>query len=265
MRQRPEHLPEFANPPLDEVVLDVQFNQLPGYSSAHAIKIGEMFESDFPNLVEHPLLPPQIDPLALVPQNSIEFSNPPVGSRFWLISEDDNHLLQIQSDRFIANWRKRKISDSYPKFEGIADSFEKNFEKFENYIHSKLDCNIDINQAEISYHNIIPTESFSQASDWFKFLRSDFLNTDSVSANFNELVSSADGEPYARFICMLHSVLKQGDTQKGFKLVLTFRGRPSAQNIKSLMDFLLIGREKIVTLFAEITTSKAHQKWERKK
>lgn len=269
MRQRPEHLPEFANPPLTEVVLDVQFKPSPEYSTVHAVGAWELFKSDFPKVEEWPLIKPQYELFGFSDVrdgSEFEVAKAPVGSRFWFISEDESHLLQLQPDRFITNWRKEPNSKTYPRFEYIADSHEQNFRRLEKYFSSSLDWKISIDQAEVSYHNVIFTENLSQANDWLNFFHSSYPNTDSVSANFSELIlKDGDATPYARLRCSLQSGFNPDTGQKAFKLVLTFRGKPAGQDLSSTMEFLLTGREKIVTRFAEITTSTAHQLWERQK
>ncbi len=57
MSRRPDHLPDFAEPPLDEVVLGVQFEPVSGYSAVYAKDIWELFRSEFPKVQEQPILP----------------------------------------------------------------------------------------------------------------------------------------------------------------------------------------------------------------
>ena len=55
---RPEHLPDFESPPLDELVLGVQFSPLPGYSAVFAKDVWGLFRQQFPRVEEKPALDP---------------------------------------------------------------------------------------------------------------------------------------------------------------------------------------------------------------
>jgi uncharacterized protein (TIGR04255 family) len=59
--RRPDHLPDFTDPPLDEVVLGVQFTPVPGYASVHSMKVWDLFRAEFPKVEELPALEPQFE------------------------------------------------------------------------------------------------------------------------------------------------------------------------------------------------------------
>ena len=59
--KRPEHLPDFTDPPLDEVVIGVQFAPVPGYNSVHSMGIWELFQPEFPKVVEQPMIETQFE------------------------------------------------------------------------------------------------------------------------------------------------------------------------------------------------------------
>jgi len=62
--------------------------------------------------------------------------------RCWLVSENDEYVLQIQPDRFYFNWRKRKTA--YPHFndyggtEGVLSGSIREFETFAAFCGSEL-------------------------------------------------------------------------------------------------------------------------------
>ena len=168
---RPEHLPDFTDPPLDEVVLGVQFSSVPGYASVYANDIWALFKEEFPSVQEHPILEPKFETFGGAnPQPTVQFQigPPPVGSRLWFISSDENNLLQFQADRFITNWRKRSNPQEYPRFEKIAEAFEENLNTLSEHFQKAFQYKLDINQAEIAYINIIPVGEFSDTGKWFK-------------------------------------------------------------------------------------------------
>ena len=85
--------------------------------------------------------------------------------RFWLVSEDETILLQIQKNAFLLNWRKR--DSEYPHFESVKSSFDKFLEIYSVFL--KRELSIDpprIMITELTYSNLIePTEYWQDTSD----------------------------------------------------------------------------------------------------
>ncbi len=263
---RPAHLPDYAEPPLDEVVIGVQFAPIPGYSSVSAQGIWDLYAAQFPTIQEQPMLQPQFETFGGSNlQASFQFQlGAPVGSRIWFISADANHLIQFQPDRFLANWRKNPNLRPYPRFEGIAEAFEMNLILLRKYLSTTFGYEIDINQAEVSYINVVPVEDFSEAGDWFSLWNGGHLNVEALNTSFTEVMRGRDGRPLARLHHEIQSAFTIDGKQKAFSLNLTFRGKPAGNDVTSAMQFLATGREAIVTRFSAITTQRAHQIWGRK-
>ena len=262
-RQRPAHLPDFTDPPLNEVVLGVQFAPVPSYTSVNARDVWELFKGEFPSIQEHPLLQPQFETFGganLQPSFQFQVGAPPVGSRLWFITAEENHLLQFQPDRFLTNWRKRPNAQPYPRFEGIAEAFENNLDALAKHFASDFSYTLDVNQAEVAYINVIPVEDFSHAGKWFSVWNG-ALNIEAINTSFNEVIRDRDGKPYARLSHVIQSVFTIDGKGKAFSLSLTFRGKPLGNDVQSAMNFLVTGREAIVMRFKEMTTVAAHEVW----
>lgn len=262
--KRPVHLPDFTDPPLDEVVLGVQFAPIPSYSSVFARDVWGLFKKEFPKVQEQLLLDPQFETFGganIQPDFRFQVSAPPIGSRLWFVSKEENHLVQFQSDRFLTNWRKRPNPQPYPRFEGIAHTFEKNLRTLSEYVEAHFDHSLDINQAEVAYINLIPVDDFSHAGDWFSLWNGGNLNVEGLNTNFNEVVLDGEGRPYARLFHSIQSVFSVDGRYRAFNLSLTFRGKPAGNDIESAMKFLVAGREAIVLRFKEVTAEKAHKVW----
>ena len=265
--KRPKHLPDFTNPPLDEVVLGVQFSPISGYSAVEASDVWRLFKKDFPKVVEQPKLDPQFETFGganLQPSFQFQVGPGSVGSRLWFVSEQENHLLQFQPDRFLSNWRKAGNLVPYPRFESISAAFEKDFRKADGYSRKVHATALDVNQAEISYINIIPVKEFSEATEWFCLIGENRIDFEGMSISFNEVVRDDRGQPFARLSHSIQSVFALDGRQKAYSLSLTFRGRPEGNDVSAAMKFLRAGRKKIVSRFGEITTTRAHEVWGRK-
>lgn len=262
--KRPEHLPDFTDPPLDEVVLGVQFAPVLQYTSVNARDVWELFKSEFPKVQEQPLLQPQFETFGganLQPSFQFQVGAPPVGSRLWFISEQDNHLLQFQSDRFLINWRKNPNPQPYPRFEGIAEAFEKGLISLASHLASDFGHAIEINQAEVTYINIVPVDEFSNVGQWFGVWNGDISNIEGLNTSFDEVIKDENGKPYARLFHAIQSVYSIDGKHKAFNLSLTFRGKPSGTDVASAMRFVTTGREAIVMRFKQMTTESAHKHW----
>lgn len=264
--QRPDHLPDFKEPPIDEVVLGVQFAPIPAYTSVYAGKIWNLFKDCFPKVEEQQLLQPQFETFGganLQPSFKFQFGAPPAGSRLWFVSDDENNLLQFQPDRFLTNWRKRPNPQAYPRFEGLAESFRSNLSLLAQSLESDFQYKIDINQAEVAYINLIPVDDLSQAGKWFSLWSGSLLNIEALNTSFTEVMVDTNGKAFARLIHEIQSVFADDGRHKAFSLTLTFRGKPNGTDIQSAMEFLSTGRDAIVTRFGEITTGEAHKFWGR--
>lgn len=265
--KRPDDLPDFANPPLDEVVLGIQFAPVPKYSSVGSREVWSLFKDAFPIVEEHPLLSPQFETFGGAnPAHDLPFflGQPPVGTRLWFVSQDLNHLIQFQPDRFITNWRKTANLQPYPRFEAISDSFEKNLVLLSEHFRAVFNYQIEINQAEVTYVNLIPVSEFAEAGKWFSVCNSASADVEAISTNFVQAVTHSDGKPYARFITEIQSVFSLPARKRAFKMSLAFKGKPAASDIPSAIEFIRDGRERIVKRFRDITTDEAHESWGRR-
>lgn len=253
------------------MVVGVQFAPPAGYSSIFARDVWNLFQESYPKVEEHPAIEPRFETfggpqpgISLQSAIKFRFASEPMRSRLWFISPDESHLIQFQSDRLLLNWRRRPSGNNYPRFESIAESFASHLEKVQNFYASAFDKSFEINQAEVSYINIIHANGSADLDRLVSFLK---IHGSVESANFQstEIINDLDGKPWARFIIDLQSVVTLDGQSKAFSLSLTYRGKPSGNNIPDAMEFLKKGREMIVTRFTDLTTEYAHNAWGRKK
>ena len=124
-------VPQLKNPPINEVVCGVIFEPMQKLSLfQHGVYWAQRAD-DYP---EFEVKPPIGDPgsiIELVGESAF---------RSWFISKDGCNLIQMQFDRFFANWRKLKPSDAYPRFsnrpdapEGMLKRLLREFELFKTF------------------------------------------------------------------------------------------------------------------------------------
>lgn len=266
LTERPAHLPNFTSPPLDEVVLGVQFSPPANYSGLISKDVWDLFKLQYPTVQELPLLEPSFETFGgQSPGPGVKFhiGAPPVRNRLWFISEDQSHLIQFQEDRFLTNWRKKRVDQEYPRFEKIENSFESCFASLNELFNKTLQSGIDINQAEISYINIIPIDDFSSIGHWIKIGGLGGANIEGFAMQFSEIALDSSNKPYARLHHEIQSVIAVDQKSKAVRLALSFRGKPPGTRVSDALDFFRAGREKIVLRFTDMTTETAHEAWGR--
>ncbi|HEX4157565.1 MAG TPA: TIGR04255 family protein [Rhizomicrobium sp.] len=266
MRERPSHLPNFKAPPINEVVIGVQYAQPTGYQQIRAGEVWALYRTDYPKVEEQPPLAPAFETFGGRSSNILQFgiATGATHDRFWFLSDKKDELIQFQADRLLHNWRK--VGDGtnpYPHFESMIEKFQAELLTLEAYFSSLASQQLAINQAEISYVNHIALVDTFDPGQWVRFLTfPGGHRPDDLTFAMRRMLVDPAGKPLARLIVEANSALTDRGQQL-LVLTLTVRGAPHGTTIYDAVDFISTGRETIVTTFAEITTESAHKKWER--
>ncbi|WP_294534624.1 TIGR04255 family protein [uncultured Rhodoblastus sp.] len=265
---RPEHLPDYRDPPLNEVVIGVQFVPARGYQQIRAGEVWGLYRADFPLVEEQPPIPPSFETFGLSPAGpmiNFGFVTGAQHDRFWFLTPSKDELIQFQHDRLLHNWRKvGDQSNQYPRFENMIVKFDDELQRLETYFSGLSVQSLNCNQAEISYinHINIDKSESSAVKDWFRVLNLGDWPIDDVSATWRRTLRSDHEGPYGRLSCELASAIDPRG-RRIFVLTLTVRGRPSGSSIVASIDFLKRGRAVIVEEFTAITSDSAHKIWGR--
>ncbi len=273
MTSRPANLPDFTDPPVNEVVLGVQFGGLERFLAPHLGSVWDLFRDEFDRVEEHPPLVPTFETFGQNPRGNVMMSLQVMATpdlpRIFYLNQDRTKLIQIQRDRFIHNWRKVGDSDTYPRFEGILDTFTRRFGRFVSFVTDHDLGRIQPNQCEVSYinHIVVPTDdtAFNVANV--------LLDGIVPGANLPDLglpedgrlllryiIRRDDGSPCGRLIVNSEPA-RRADEKRIIQFTLTARGAPSEPTTQAVTDFLTSGREYIVRSFKALTSSAMHRKW----
>src|SRR5581483_2193773 len=138
---------KYSHPPINELVLGVYFNPpLINLRSEHVGLFWRTVRDEFPKLQQQS----PIGDLFIGAPN--EHAPMP---RYWLVAADDAHLLQIQRNAFLVNWRKRNDSD-YPHFETVKKVFDQQYENLVAFLKAEADTGeVTIDVCELTYINLI--------------------------------------------------------------------------------------------------------------
>jgi uncharacterized protein (TIGR04255 family) len=262
---RPD-LPEFAAPPLTEVVLGIQFAPEPRYSQILVKEVWDLFRERYPEVQEQPPLEPIFETFGLPEPQKVGFEV--VGAkhdRFWFISPDGHELIQFQPDRLLHNWRKMLAPtvETYPRFEVMLPRFQEEIGVLDKYFRALGGSPIVPNQCEVTYINFIalPADGPCEIDKWLKFLNFDGPSPDDVNLVMRHTITDASDRIGRMYVEA--RVGTKPDQSRVLQLNLVVRGVPLQPTVDGALDFLRLGRNLIAKKFAEITTDSAHSVWER--
>jgi uncharacterized protein (TIGR04255 family) len=126
----------FDKAPVGEVICDLQLEKM----QWGLLEIGRYYEhikGRYPEATTKPELPP-LDAEMAGGNIRVEMLQTPPVPRAWFIEPGKNCLLQVQSDRFILNWRKLNDESEYPHFlsengKGVWQRFVREWEIFREF------------------------------------------------------------------------------------------------------------------------------------
>lgn len=262
-------LPEYARPPLNELVLGVQFATPQFYSPAMVTEVWSLFRNKFERAeVQSPLAArfETFGGLRTANQPSFQVFGAPPAPRYWFLTNSGDGLVQFQLDRLLHNWRQLDgIGGEYPRFHNVVREFSSELEAFVHFVDAHGE-RLSINQAEISYINRIYDDEdpgqLPSPSKWLSFV--DLEDIETASGELQRVVKDESGQPVGRLFIEYNGAY---DYQQRplLNLTLTFRGAPSGTTQTDAIEFLRRGHEIIVHAFTEVTTEKAHTVWQRQR
>jgi uncharacterized protein (TIGR04255 family) len=222
-----------------------------------------LIKKHYPLIEDHPVLAP----LADQPQGGFIFDLPPL-RRVFFIENQRNQLIQLQSNRFLNNWRKVNDTDEYPRFVNIQKRFQENWGTFKQFTVENQIGTPEPDQYELTYINHIIDSPGTFPLGIEKYLpivgidrsRSDHFLPDPKVFNLSLRYDLPDQNG------TLHFSLKHGsrkaDKNDVVILEVTARG-PAESNASNLEQWLSLSHEWIVRGFTELSSPVAHELWGR--
>jgi len=259
---------DFDRPPVVEVVCGVAFGELPRFTVAHLGRFWTELGSGFREVAEQPPLATVIESFESSPSPGVAIQlGPPVMPRVWFISDEEDHLVQVQRDRFLCNWRKLTEKHEYPSYDWVSERFESRLQLFEKFAAEQCGAAPSYTQYELTYINHIAAgEGWSNLADLGAVLpdcgwrggAGRFLPTpEGIDWTLSFVLPGKKGR------LRLH--LRSGESRKDRKAVLmmdlTARGFD-----KDRAAWFELAHEWIVKGFADLTAKGVQQSiWGRKK
>jgi uncharacterized protein (TIGR04255 family) len=266
-------LPNFRDPPVTEVALSVQFDPLPGVQIHHFGLLWNEFQKRFPKVETHPPIERTVETFnrepIVKPPIQFELVNPFSEPRVWFVGASGNELVQIQRDRFVANWRRVKPEDRYPRYDHVRRLFEEQYRVFEKFAAEHKLGTIAPNQCEVTYVNQIQPGSVwgrhAEVGKVLNVMAPDFndetLPTPELFRFSAQYVMGSPDAPIGRLHLNFQPAFRNVDRKPIFAMNLTARGRPMGDGFRGVLTFIDQGRADIVRGFRALTTKDMHKEW----
>jgi uncharacterized protein (TIGR04255 family) len=265
------HSPLFANPPVVEVVLGVQFAALTNFTSGHLGWFWKRFlDGEWERATDAPTLPDQFETFEkrrrAGPAFQVKLDSPARPRRLQIANQAGDRLIQIQPTQFIYNWLKKE--GHYPSFRRVYEEFANYFRRFRTFVEEAKLGDVVPNQWEITYVDQIPAGNLWQSpSDWHRILPGllgpqpgvDGLHLESAGGEWHYEITPAQGR--------LHISIQQGMTEgeePALLLQTTARGSIGKDSAPDLETGLNLGHEVIRRAFLGMTSAEAQAAWGRR-
>lgn len=269
--------PDFARPPVVEVALGVQFDDLPRLGAFQIAAFWDKhLKAEFPDVEQQPPVanvqetfgPPARHGIPL----SVQVGPPPL--RFWMSDTGKTGLVQVQRNRFVFNWRRGEDAGSeYPRYPYVREQFQRHFGEFASFVAGEGLGTLTLNQCEATYVNVISAQSKGDGHAFVgDFLalhgstNSEFLgDIESAELSYHYVMREPESnEPVGRLHATASPRLSAESMKAVYLLQMVARGRPLGSGLDGALAFLDLGREHIVRGFADITTQRIQEVWGRK-
>lgn len=263
-------LPDFLQPPVDEVALSLQFPPIPNFSVAHFGLFWQRLRDDYPRFeLQQPIqnLTEQFEPgAAFRRQLGLAFLTLPE-IRCWFLDESGNRILQVQRDRVVHNWRKLTGTETYPRYPELRERLDREWHRFCDFLRDEKLERPKINQAEVLYvNNIEYDKGWSGYGELDKVIAA--LATPKQKNRFLPLPERVNmqviyrlEENAGRLYVSFGPVIRARDGKEVLQMSLTARGAPKSPSDEDVFSWLDLGRKWVVRGFADFTTPEMHKVW----
>lgn len=258
---------KYDRPPVVELVFGVLLKTPTPIMSGHVGRFWEQVVEEFPTAEDVPPIDPILEAHKEGGRIGIEISNLPRLRRTWLIAADGRSLIQIQSDRFLFNWKRESFEITYPSYGNVIESFEARYEQFKDFLDKAGVGKPSCRQLELTYVNHI-----TDANGLSEVLQSDGLvdqtrrKTDKrflpEPDDFNWRTSYQLPKSWGHLHVAASTANLKSTGEKIVRLDLMARGVPDNPETQR-REWFDLGHEWITRGFTDITSDRLHKIWGR--
>jgi uncharacterized protein (TIGR04255 family) len=255
-----DRLPEYENPPVAEVVTGVYFRKIP-LQLPHFGLLWKQFQHDYPRFEEAPPLITTIEQ-----SDTPDFPMP----RVWFLSRDETGVIQVQNSYFLANWRRVKADDAYPRYHRVMEQYRDRLGRFSAFLESQSLPEIEPVHYEMTYVNHIPQgDGWNDLGDIGRVLpdlswRKEPVRFFSGHETLNCVWGFSLPKGMGRLRVSVKTARRRADDVPVLIMELTAKGKPEASASLDAWNWYSVAREWIVRGFADLTSSEVQETvWKR--
>jgi uncharacterized protein (TIGR04255 family) len=262
-----DRLPNFARPPLIEVVSGVLFRQIDALLIPHlGLLWSEKYRDEYPTFREVDPLVPVIERLgdpAAEERSVFEFAPLP---RVWFVEESENAIVQVQRDRFHHNWKKVRSDDEYPRYGRVIDLFFDRFHRFEAFLREHELPGVEPRQCELTYINHIPQgEGWDSLTDVGRVFpdfswRADVRRAIPSPSSVNWTTAFDFPQKEGRLRVTIAHAISRADKRPLLTLELTARGFGGDKSPEGMRRWFDLAHKYIVNAFVEMTSREVRER-----
>ena len=271
--------PKFQAPPVIETALSVQFNPLPGYTSAHGgwfwreylEKLGDGLSAQWPKAAEAPRIPDQFEKFGkedvwTAPAIRLQQGAP---TRMQFIRSDGERMVQIQDSRFVLNWKK--TSALYPSYDSLLPEFRDLLNAFKAFASEAGFGKLAYNQWELAYVDELKKGelwgSIRDLGKIFPGLSMPNVGVSQVPPSGDETMSAdwrfSLPNQRGRLLITVRLVRIQPSFEEAVHLTMTTRGRVT--ETETWEQGMNLGHGVLEETFLAITSAEAQEHWRGKR
>jgi uncharacterized protein (TIGR04255 family) len=185
--------------------------------------------------------------------------------RYWLISADDQELVQVQTDYLALNWRDRNDTSGYPGYAAMRARFHDLLGAVEAGLSHHQGV-LKPTRAELTYINIIrPSSLWSSHGDTHKLINVTLpagATYEQLSFSYSQALISAVGEFAGRLHVILSPTVDWVKQEPQLTLTLTARSADlSQQSIALVSTFMDQAHLAIERSFLNLISKEARSAW----
>lgn len=256
-------LPTFDRPPVVEVVLGFEFQPVADFGAVRLAQVATLWQDRYPIVQEQQPLPmsPPIGVPGQFPTMFVNVGAPAI--RLWLLGEDGSHLLQVQRDRLILNWRHAS-SDPYPHYDTLRPQFVQALRELTAFVREHGLGSIVASAVEVSYVNEVVTANGLPSLSGILTAVSDHAHHLGWPVA-SRIIQAYNGRSTGSGPAVLTLTADtQGRGPNSTLITLTYRAAvPVDATEADVMSTMDLGHREVVIGFAESTTNAMHEVWGR--
>lgn len=259
--------PSFDRPPLVEVALGVEFSPVPGFGAVALVRFADRLHDRYPVVQEYPPLPPN-PPIGVDDQIGgglvVNMGAPSI--RLWLLSREQDQLVQVQRDRLILNWRLGTSSSSYPRYrDALRPAFAREYQGLLSFL---MDVGLPTSGpvgVEVTYVNVV-SGSIDESSDIGAILRSQRPSAGRLGAPGTTRLQQQwkwTGHDGAASILRIDAEQPAGG---GPAIAMNLTARSALgrnAGVDDVLGSLDLCHDEVVSAFVELTEPDRHLEWGR--